>query len=252
MPTKSAARPSLFIGSSKESLDFAYAIQQNLEDDAEVTVWKQGAFDLSRTTVESLVKVLRKSDFAVFVFAPNDALRLRKKTYGAVRDNVVFELGLFMGTLGRERTFIVAPKASDKLRIPTDLTGITLGKFDPNRKDGNLNAAFGPFCNDVRRDMRRLRGRRASAAPSTAKRKLPLQQQRLVVLQAQYGVDSAQLDVTSKLNDAISKGTLKIDVGNKLAGDPCVGVAKEIRVTYQYNGETKTTTVAEGAVLVLP
>src|SRR6266567_8578536 len=122
-----ATRPRLFIGSSKESLDYAYAIQQNLEDDAEVTVWKQGVFQLTKTTVESLIKALDRTDFAVFVFAPNDALRLRQKKYAAVRDNVVFELGLFMGKLGRHRTFIVVPKANKQLRIPTDLTGLTLG-----------------------------------------------------------------------------------------------------------------------------
>src|SRR5437879_617847 len=92
-----ALRPRLFIGSSNESLDYAYAIQQNLEDDAEVTVWKNGIFQLTKTAVESLIKALDKSDFAVFVFAPNDVLRLRKKNFAAVRDNVIFELGLFMG-----------------------------------------------------------------------------------------------------------------------------------------------------------
>src|ERR1019366_6665779 len=110
---KKAARPRLFIGCSDESVDYAYAIQQNLDDDAEVTVWKQGIFELTKTSVESLIKTLDRSDFAVFVFAPNDALRLRQKKYAAVRDNVVFELGLFMGKLGRQRTFIVVPKASE-------------------------------------------------------------------------------------------------------------------------------------------
>ena len=75
-----AFRPRLFVGSSHESLDYAYAIQQNLDDDAEVTVWKQGIFQLTKTAVESLIKALDKSDFAVFVFAPNDVLRLRRKT----------------------------------------------------------------------------------------------------------------------------------------------------------------------------
>lgn len=146
-------RPQLFIGSSAKSVRFAYAIQQNLEDDAEVTVWKQGIFKLTKSAVENLVGALGRSDFAVFVFAPDDTVQLGNKKYSAVRDNVVFELGLFMGKLGRDRVFVVTPKRSD-LRIPTDLAGITLGRFDPDRNDKNLEAAFGPFCNQVRTSIR--------------------------------------------------------------------------------------------------
>ena len=98
------ARPKVFVGSSVKSLDVAYAIQENLEHDAQLTVWPQGVFELSRTAVESLDRVLAASDFGIFVFAPNDVLRLGKKTYAAVRDNILFELGLFVGRLGVERT----------------------------------------------------------------------------------------------------------------------------------------------------
>ncbi len=48
----------LFIGSSKESLDIAYATQQNLSNDAEITVWTQGVFELSASTLDSLIKQL--------------------------------------------------------------------------------------------------------------------------------------------------------------------------------------------------
>jgi len=69
MPKKKLVRPALFIGSSKESLNHAYAIQQNLDDDAETTVWDQGIFKLTKTSVASLIKALDKSDFAIFVLA---------------------------------------------------------------------------------------------------------------------------------------------------------------------------------------
>ncbi len=148
---RASARPSVFVASSAEGLGVAYAIQENLRHEAEVTAWPQGVFDLTKSTIGSLAEQLGKSDFGIFVFTPDDRTRLRGKTSPTVRDNVVFELGLFAGRLGIERTFIVVPDDDKKLHIPTDLTGVTPGQYDASRRDGNLVAALGPFCNQVRR-----------------------------------------------------------------------------------------------------
>ncbi len=80
-------KPKVFIGSSVEGLSVAYAIQQNLTRDAEPTVWDQGVFELSRTTIESLTASLDASDFGVFVFSPDDVVTMRGKENNAVRDN---------------------------------------------------------------------------------------------------------------------------------------------------------------------
>jgi len=103
-------KPRIFVGSSKEALDVAYSIQESLEHDAEVTVWTQGIFGLSRYTMESLVDALNETDFGMFVFQPDDVTVMRKATVSAVRDNVIFELGMFIGRLQRNRCFIVVPR----------------------------------------------------------------------------------------------------------------------------------------------
>lgn len=206
MQDSKTVRPRLFVASSKESLDYAYAIPQNLDDDAEVTVWKQGVFELTKTTIENLLKALDRFDFAVFVFAPNDTLRIRQSKYKAIRDNVVFELGLFMGKPGRERTFIVVPKGTSDLRIPSDLAGVTPGTFDPKRKDKNLEAAFGPFCNQVRTQIRRS----TRANNSKVKKSPTAVKTELFVVDATYGAQNHRIDVAKQLNKAIENDKLRI------------------------------------------
>ncbi len=128
-------KPSLFIGSSREQVDLAHAVQQNLEHNAEVTTWDQGVFDLSRSSLESLLTTLDNQDYAAFVFAPDDITRLRGQPVSTVRDNVIFELGLFIGRLGRDRCFIILPEEQPDLHLPTDLIGLTPATYDPQRSD---------------------------------------------------------------------------------------------------------------------
>ena len=145
----------IFIGSSIEGLSIAYAIQQNLLHDAETTVWDQGVFELSGTTIESLTKTLSGSDFGIFVFSPDDILKIRNKESPSVRDNVLFEMGLFIGRLGRDRVFFILPNASD-IHIPSDLLGITPGRYDPHRSDGSMQAATGAVSHQIRLQIKAL------------------------------------------------------------------------------------------------
>lgn len=148
-------KPKLFIGSSVEGRTIAYAIQQNLQYDAEVTVWDQGVFELSKTSIESLMNSVEISDFGIFVFSPDDITKMRGSKKTVARDNVIFELGLFIGKIGRNRTFVIIPDKAD-LHIPTDLLGITLGKFDTTRSDSNFQAGTATFCHQVRETINNL------------------------------------------------------------------------------------------------
>ncbi len=131
-------KPKVFIGSSIESLGVAYAVQEELEDQAEITVWSQGIFELSKYSLESLIAALHDFDFGIFVFGEDDVVRLRGVEYQCARDNVVFELGLFAGRIGKDRNFLLVPKGSENFRPPTDLLGLTSATFDANRQDGKI------------------------------------------------------------------------------------------------------------------
>lgn len=147
-------KPKVFVGSSVEGLSIGYAVQKNLRRTAEVTLWDQGVFQLSNSTLESLLAGLTSFDFAIFVFSPDDLLKIRGAEESAVRDNVVFELGLFVGRLGKERCFIFVPENA-QLHIPTDLIGMTPATYEVDRRDGNEQAGCGSACHDV---AERIRG----------------------------------------------------------------------------------------------
>lgn len=148
-------KPRVFIASSVEGLNVAKSLQVNLEHTMEVTIWSQGVFDLSAYTLESLDLVLEKNDFGIFVFSADDKLVIRDTEKSTVRDNVIFELGLFVGRLGRYSNFIVKPRSVD-LHIPSDLFGLTLADYDDQRGDGNLDAALGVCCTKIERQIKAL------------------------------------------------------------------------------------------------
>ena len=147
-------RPKVFIGSSTEGLKFAQTIQLLLDKKCEVTIWSQGIFGLSQGTLESLVIALEKFDFAILFLTPDDMTTSREETQQSPRDNVLFELGLFVGGLGRNRTYIVYDRTKH-IKIPTDLAGITAATFQEH-SDGNLQASLGACCTLIENEIDRL------------------------------------------------------------------------------------------------
>lgn len=147
-------KPRIFIASAAESLDVADAFNVNLDNQAEVTVWKHG-FSLSQNTIDSLIKIAESVDFAIFIFTPDDVTNIRNQERNVTRDNVVFELGLFTGTLGKERCFIVKPRNVD-LHLPTDLLGLTPADYNGERTDGNLEAAVNHPCVLIKKEVASL------------------------------------------------------------------------------------------------
>ena len=101
------ARPALFVGSSSEGLRIARAIQVCLDPVSEVELWTQGIFGLTGGTLESLILALPRFDFAILVLTADDMVVSRGVEKVSARDNVLFELGLFIGSLGRDRTFML-------------------------------------------------------------------------------------------------------------------------------------------------
>lgn len=143
-------KPRLFIGSSIEALPIARAIQENLEFDADIRVWTEDVFELSSSTIDDLISASETSDFGVFIFNPDDVIQIRNEHKKAVRDNVIFELGLFIGKLGRDKVFYVIPRDTPDLRLPTDLIGVAPGFYNSKIDKDKIKSALAVFSNQVR------------------------------------------------------------------------------------------------------
>jgi hypothetical protein len=151
-----------FLSSSSEQLPIAKALEANLAaDDFEPTLWSREVHGASQYNLEALLSEARSSDFAIFVFAPDDQVTISGEAFSVVRDNVLFELGLFIGTLGRDRCFIVQ-STEHSMRLPSDLDGLTTLKYDQRRSDGNLRRSLGTVATTIADLARATAGAAAS------------------------------------------------------------------------------------------
>lgn len=147
-------KPAVFVGCSTEGQRFGKTVQVLLEVSCEATFWNQGVFGLGLGTLESLALKLNDFDFAILILTPDDLVTKRGGTFPSARDNVLFELGLFIGALGRERTFIVHERAT-RLELPSDLAGVTTASFETH-SSGNLESSLGPVVARIEAAIDRL------------------------------------------------------------------------------------------------
>jgi predicted nucleotide-binding protein len=146
--------PKLFIISSREALDIAKAIQTSLERDVFSIVWNEGVFFAGGYSLEALEKVVGESDFAIAIAQPDDLVESRGSRQPTLRDNVLFELGLFMGTLGRHRALLIHPTV-DVLKLPSDLYGLTMLRYNPG-DSSDLSDRLAPACDQIRAIVKNL------------------------------------------------------------------------------------------------
>lgn len=148
-------QPVLFLGCAAENNAIAEQIQLNLKHaHIVVKIWTNQVFGPSGVPIDDLISQVNSSDFAAFLVMPNDTVISRGAQFVGPRDNVVFELGLFMGRLGRERTYIIKQHGSD-LKIPSDLEGMTPVTYlgDPSADPATILA---PVCTELRQIIARL------------------------------------------------------------------------------------------------
>lgn len=152
----------IFVGSSSESARYAENICLNLNQSTEfsnleVICWRNShLFKAAHYTLEDLLNSLNEMSFGIFVFSPDDLTEIRNQKHYTTRDNVLLEVGMYIGVLGRERTFILVPKNPSNefdLHIPSDLTGITTIFYNYNKNERNIANAVRDACTEIKNNL---------------------------------------------------------------------------------------------------
>lgn len=147
--TKTRDKIRVFVISSVEALSVARIIQNAFEYDPFTTVvWTDGIFKVTNYTLQNLEDEVDNSDFAIAIAHADDLTESRGKNWPAPRDNVIFELGLFMGRLGKERAILMEPR-DEGVKLPSDLAGIITIPYR-YAKGKDAAAIMAPACNALR------------------------------------------------------------------------------------------------------
>jgi hypothetical protein len=102
----------------------------------------------------------------VVIMTGHDAARVRGRDVNLPRDNVIFELGLFLGRLGRKRTFFMVDKNSGT-KIASDLSGVEPVEFESRGcRKGRGRFLLGKQAAKLKRQMLPL-GVRYKPSPDT-------------------------------------------------------------------------------------
>ena len=119
----------IFIGSSSEAAGYMVEIAAILEQfETKPLMWNapgKNIFVPGTNTIDALIEITERVQAAIFIFNADDVTWNSESAImplSSVRDNVLFEYGLFMGALGKKNICFVC---KGKPKLATDLNGIT-------------------------------------------------------------------------------------------------------------------------------
>jgi len=117
----------IFIGSSTEGLKIANYVRNYFSKDFDCYIWNDGIFSHNESVLDILMKTASSFDFGIMIATNDDYTKSRDKVFETARDNIIFEFGLFLGRLGKSRSFILKEEG---IQLPSDLVGVSIPQFE--------------------------------------------------------------------------------------------------------------------------
>lgn len=121
-------KPQIFIGSSGNGINTAKVVQSELAVFGDSYLWSESSlWEPNESTFDNLLRMSGYFDFGVFVATADDLTLTSKGEYNfEARDNVILEMALFVGALGKRKSFLLVEEGVDK---PSDFNGIFMPEF---------------------------------------------------------------------------------------------------------------------------
>ncbi|MEO6393285.1 MAG: TIR domain-containing protein [Pyrinomonadaceae bacterium] len=133
------SRLRIFVASSCEARIEDMAVRRILEDyDIEPVSWRD-TFNPGEFGLETLIKITQKIHGAVIISTPDDKVWYRGSESLAPRDNVLFEMGLFIKAMGLKHVALIFVKDDNGVspKMPTDIHGLNVILFEKDREVAN-------------------------------------------------------------------------------------------------------------------
>lgn len=145
-------KPKIFIGSSTGGYPVAEKVKEFLSPLADCHLWKDdGVWEINNSTFDNLLKMASFFDFGVFI-ATADDLTMGKDDQILIepRDNVILEMSLFLGALGKDKSFLLVEEG---IKLPSDFNGIYMPRFKPT-DDRSIESGCKEFATKIEEHYR--------------------------------------------------------------------------------------------------
>lgn len=139
-------KPKIFIGSSSAGAPIAEKVKVNLSAIADCIMWNEpNVWEPNRSTFENLLRMVSYFDFGVFVATADDITISNEKLVIEPRDNVILEMALFCGAMGRDKSFLLVEEG---IKLPSDFYGIYMPRFKIN-DDTSIKIACDEYATKI-------------------------------------------------------------------------------------------------------
>jgi len=221
----------VFIASSEKTRFCAEMLRDALNDAeyCEARTWKEAIEAPGAPTKIELLELWTKEyDFAAIIFSGADVLAKDAADSMKTRDDCVFEAGLFMASIGRDRCFLVSG-VKDKDKLPSDLAGINLVRF--TEPDDFTNFGQCQSAMQTPAGVMKIRIQEASARPISNR---PLSQDALLRRQ--------QLGIAGELKEdqVVVASVQPLEPGYEAAKQVRQNLDNNIRYVYLFEGSPDT------------
>lgn len=144
-------RPKIFIGSSGAGIPIAKKVKKYLSNVADCFLWQDPKiWETNTSTFDSLLKMASHFDFGIFVATADDLTLTKDQIVIEPRDNVILEMALFLGAMGRHKSFLLVEEG---IKLPSDFNGIYMPRFD-SKETKSIKVACSEFEDKIEEHYR--------------------------------------------------------------------------------------------------